>query len=204
MKPLSQKQVWNKIAPKWNEFRKQIQPEVIEFLKNKKGKILDLGCGNGRNMLKKNGVAWVGVDFSEELLEFARRRVEKEEVEAEFVGGDICDLEFDDDSFDYAIFVRVLHGVEKRKHKKILKELYRVLKRGGSCLIGCWSSDQDRMKNKKVGKGHLIPWTINGGKVFRYVYIYDLKELVRGLENVGFEVTKSWIKKNNWVVVEKP
>jgi len=203
MKPPSQKQVWQKIAPKWHEFRKETQPEVIEFLKGKKGKILDLGCGNARNMIAKKGIKYYGIDFSSEMLEFAKEKVKKEKINAELVQSDISKLPYEDDFFDFAIFIRVLHGIEKIRHRKILKELHRVLKSGGHALIGCWSKEQDRMKNKKPGKGHLVPWTINGEKVYRYVYIYELKELERVLKEIGFKIKKSWVKKNNWVVVEK-
>ena len=44
MKIQSQKQVWDSIAKEWNDFRQKPVPEVVEFLKKQKGKVLDLGC----------------------------------------------------------------------------------------------------------------------------------------------------------------
>jgi len=203
MKIPSQQKTWQKIAPKWQEFRKKIQPEAVDFLKGKKGKILDLGCGNGRNMIAEKNLEYYGVDFSKEMLKYAEEKIKKQKINAKLFQADISKLAFEDDFFDYAIFIRVLHGIEKKKHAIILKELYRVLKKGGKCLIATWSKNQDRMKNKKESKSHLIPWTINGKKVFRYVYIYELKELENILKKVGFKIIKSWVEKNNWVVVEK-
>ena len=42
----SQEKIWDAIAEEWNRFRQKQVAEAIEFLKDKKGKILDLGCGS--------------------------------------------------------------------------------------------------------------------------------------------------------------
>ena len=49
---MEQQKVWEKIAKPWQKFRNKPFPIVIEFLQDKKGKILDLGCGSGRHFLK--------------------------------------------------------------------------------------------------------------------------------------------------------
>ena len=40
---MNQKQIWNKIAPEWYEFKIKLSEHTLNFLKNKTGKILDLG-----------------------------------------------------------------------------------------------------------------------------------------------------------------
>ena len=40
----NQQKVWDSIAEDWNRFRVKTVEEVKDFLKDKKGKILDLGC----------------------------------------------------------------------------------------------------------------------------------------------------------------
>ena len=53
---MNQKQVWDKIAPEWHEFKTNPSESATEFLNDSKGKILDFGSGSGRNLLglKKN------------------------------------------------------------------------------------------------------------------------------------------------------
>ena len=48
---MEQEKVWDAIAEKWAEFRVRPTEEVVEFLEDKNGKVLDLGCGSGRHAL---------------------------------------------------------------------------------------------------------------------------------------------------------
>ena len=61
---MNQKKVWDNIAPEWAEFKTKPTKHTIKFLKKQKGKILDLGCGSGRNLIKSKKIKIYGVDFS--------------------------------------------------------------------------------------------------------------------------------------------
>ena len=41
----TQEQIWDAIAQNWQEYKKVTFQDVDEFLRDKKGRILDLGCG---------------------------------------------------------------------------------------------------------------------------------------------------------------
>ena len=124
----NQEKVWNAIAKPWANFRQKPVDEVVEFLKNKKGKILDLGCGSGRNFTKINGTIYA-VDFSEKMLEVAKESARKKNIKVELVKSAVSKLSFEDNFFDAAIFVSVLQCVQtKEKRRESLKELFRVLK----------------------------------------------------------------------------
>ena len=64
----------------------------------KDGRVLDVGCGNGRStlILSEISAEVVGIDFSERLLEQAKRRCPK----ARFYLEDAKSTHFDSDSFD--------------------------------------------------------------------------------------------------------
>lgn len=77
MKPeISQDKIWDEISVPWKNFRVKPVEEVVNFLKNKEGKILDLGCGSGRNFTKTKGKIY-GVDFSNNMLKFAKAYAKK-------------------------------------------------------------------------------------------------------------------------------
>ncbi len=201
-KELTQEEVWDEIAKPWQEFKDNPLKEVIEFLKNKKGKILDLGCGSGRNFVK--GCKIYGTDFSDKMLEYAQQRARKLKIKVKQKKADTTKLPFKDDFFDSAICIAVLHCIEKNTdRKKTLRELFRVMKKGGEALIMVWSKKHRVLKNKE--RECFITWQVGKKKYPRYTYIFDKKELENLLKEVGFKILKSWEDdKNINIIVKKP
>jgi len=198
---LTQEEVWDEIAGKWNEYKIIPADKVVEFLKDKKGKILDLGCGSGRNFVKNKGIIY-GTDFSEEMLRYARSRAEKLKVKVRLKKMKNEILPFKNNFFDYGICVAVLHCIDsEKKRQKTLKELFRVLKKNGEVLIMVWSKKHRVLKNKP--KECFIGWTIQEKKYPRYTYIYSKKELEKLLKETGFKILKSWEDENINIIVKK-
>lgn len=196
---LTQEQIWDEIASKWNEFKRVQYEDYKEFIKGKKGKILDIGCGSGRNFVKNKDLQFYGIDFSEEMLKLA----EKKKIAVELKKANAEKIPYEDDFFDAAVYLSTLHCLEsKEKRQKSLEELKRVLKLGKEALISVWSRNNKRVKNKP--KESFIPWTIKHKKLYRYYYIYEKEELAELLEKVGFEVVKIWENDNIVVIVRKP
>ena len=59
------KEVYDKIAEDWNNKHQFPHPPQIISIKNWKGKILDLGCGNCINLTIFEDSELYGLDFSE-------------------------------------------------------------------------------------------------------------------------------------------
>lgn len=183
----NQKKVWNAIAPEWEEFKSEKPSEnVVEFLKNKTGNILDLGSGSGRHLQKiKSGKMFL-VDFSEEMLKIAEKKAKKKKITVEFAVADLWKLPFEDNFFDSAICVSALHCVEKKYHKKSVEELQRVLKPKAQAYIGVWNINSKRFKNSKKEK--LISWRDKGK---RFYYLFDEKEVHDLFKKAGFKILES-------------
>lgn len=94
-------------------------------------KILDIGCGTGRNllMLKDFGESY-GVDLSPLALKFCSQR---HQALVKFGGAE--ELPFADKSFDLVTIFDVLYHQGIRSDLKALAEAYRVLKPGGYLLV---------------------------------------------------------------------
>lgn len=212
MKIDNQKEIWNRISEPWKTFRVKPLGEVVEFLKDKKGNILDLGCGSGRNFVKLNREYKIyGVDFSENQLKFAKEYAKKEGIKAELVKAEAFNLPFESDFFDAAIFINALHCIpEKENREKTLKELLRVMKPETEAIIMVWNKEQERFRNSE--KDIIIPWKWKGKEYPRYYYLYDEKEFANLLKKTGFEVLKVGnveksegnSRKNIIAVVRKP
>jgi demethylmenaquinone methyltransferase/2-methoxy-6-polyprenyl-1,4-benzoquinol methylase len=90
-------------------------------------RVLDACCGTGDLAIgaRARGADVVGLDFSERMLERARRK----EPAIEWVRGDVLALPFDDASFDSATVGFGVRNVEDLEAG--LRELRRVLRPGG-------------------------------------------------------------------------
>jgi len=201
---MNQEKVWDEIAVKWSEFRTRIPPTVKNFLEGKKGKILDSGCGTGRNFVKIGGLEWTGTDISGEMLKVAEKVAKKKKMKIKLVKAPASKLPFGDESFDCVLSYAVLHCIDsEKKRKEAVEEIYRVLKKGGEALISSWGGKSPRLKNK--GKECFVPWSVreNEGKIERYTYVYDLDEIVELCKKVGFKIVSSWEERNVNIIAKK-
>jgi len=197
---MNQKKVWDRISVEWQKYRKKQFLDYNEFIKSKKGKILDLGCGSGRNFIKSGNLQFYGIDFSEEMLKYAEKNAKQKKIKIVLKKAEATKIPFEDNFFDSAIFIAVLHCIStEKKREKSLKELYRVLKPGAEAMITVWSSNHEKIKNKP--KESKISWTIGGKKYYRYYYIYEKEELEEQLRGAGFEIISSCENKNINVIV---
>lgn len=109
---------------------------------------LDAGCGIGSNTLLLSEVVSpgghvIGLDLSSEFLVIARKIAKKSGLSEliSFQEGNVNELPFDDDAFDWALSVDCV-GYAPLEPLPLVKELARVVKPGGSVAILGWSSQQ--------------------------------------------------------------
>ena len=124
------KEVYDAIASDFSRTRTRIWNHVQNFLDNIQddSKCIDIGCGNGKNMMYGNNrLDFTGIDNCENFVKICRER----NLNTECM--DCCDLQFDDETFDYAISIAVIHHMTSYERRyKAVSELIRVLKKNGT------------------------------------------------------------------------
>lgn len=116
---------------------RQSVPATLDAAKVAKGmRVLDVCTGPGllAHAAVARGAEAVGLDFSGNLIEIARRAV----PQAEFRQGDAQELPFDDESFDAVVCgYGIIHLPDPEKG---LREIHRVLKPGGTAAVSTWAA----------------------------------------------------------------
>jgi len=132
-------------------FLKPIRIAVMNMLLEYKEKsILDLCCGTGNQLklLEKNGFKDLHcLDISNKMLEIAR----KKNLTIKIYNEDATKTNFKNESFDIVIISFALHEKNRLTQKKIIEEVYRLIKKEGFVLVVDYNFDNKTDKLIKIG-----------------------------------------------------
>jgi SAM-dependent methyltransferase len=114
----------------WYRGRRTVLDGVIAQLGvPKPARILDAGCGSGRNMVELGRLGAVtGIELSATSVALARGR-----DAGEVIAGSVLEMPFADDSFDLAVSLDVIEHLED--DLAALRELRRAVAPGGVLLV---------------------------------------------------------------------
>ncbi|MEO1217368.1 MAG: class I SAM-dependent methyltransferase [Bacteroidota bacterium] len=126
---------------------------------HKSHKILDAGCGGGRNsyFFVKEGFEIYGVDQNPLAIEGIREMasiIAPTYPHNRFQTAELSQLPYENEHFDWIICNAVLHFSENHEHfERMMVEMWRVLKRGGAFFARLASDIGFEGKFKDLGKG---------------------------------------------------
>ncbi len=131
------------------------------------------------------------MDFSPEMLRFARKYSQKFNFEVNLSVADAVHLPYPDKTFDWAISVATYHHIRYQEEREAaLDELMRVLKPGGEALITVWNRWQPGFWFRS--KETAVPWRMKDKTLYRYYYLFSYPELERLVKRAGFKLLKSF------------
>ncbi len=149
-------------------------PELIEFFAEypKKGKVLDLGCGQGRDAvaLARLGYSVTGIDNSEVGIDQMNQIEQNEKFNLVGQVGDI--YAFDRfNEFDVVLIDSMFHFAKKDKEKEIglIKKIVSEI-RNGSLVVICIQDTGDKVQtlNEAIDFAKRLKRLVD--KEFKYVF----------------------------------
>jgi len=163
--------------------------KVINFLKKKEGKMLNIGFGNGlleRKLGKSNeDLELFGIDISRYAVKKMNKR-----LTGEYKLGNIIKIPFKSSAFDYIIALDVLEHIRPSKTLKALSEVNRVLKKGGVLIVSVPLNEdlENMLKKGENPNEHLRVYTIpvviaelkfSKFKPFKEYFLYAFKSFYK-------------------------
>ena len=150
-------------------------------------RVLEIGCGTGIIALgiAPDVASVTGTDISPEMVEVARRKAQRQEIDnVTFQVGDGYDLPFDDRSFDAVLIFNTLHVV--KEPEALLAEAHRLLKPGGPLITAtdCYAEPVPLGVRLKLIAQTLLDWL----GVIAFLRNYTRSELRQLIMRNGFTV----------------
>lgn len=178
---------------------------IYNIIPNSNIKILDVCTGTGSNVIKlakeKSLVNITGIDNSQGMLNVGLKKILKHKLSnINFMLQDAADMQFEKDTFDYAVISLILHEMDDETAYKTLQNTYNVLKDNGKLIVFEFIVPENKkfLPNfafklvKKVEDDELFPAFLakdkdkyfqdNGFKIekihkFQYAVIYELAKI---------------------------
>jgi ubiquinone/menaquinone biosynthesis C-methylase UbiE len=149
-------------------------------------KVLELGCGSGKNSewLITKAEKLVGLDFSKNMLSLARTKIKNKKTT--FIKVDLNEKwPVKNNEFDLVTINLVLEHIERLDH--IFKSSFMKLAKGGKCFV-C------ELHPKKQLSGSRAQFEVNGVKIELDVFQHLEMDYINSAEQAGF----SLIAKEDW------
>jgi ubiquinone/menaquinone biosynthesis C-methylase UbiE len=145
-------------------------------------KVLDVGMGFGFDLITKHrqGYDCYGIDYDKSRVDKTRSMFERNGLNATLKVGSATKIPFGPNFFDEVICSHVIEHV--KDDKKCVKELFRVLKKGGTLHLRV-----PHIHNLHT-KFHLMFGSKNPYTDRTHVREYDKYSLIALLESAGFKV----------------
>ena len=182
--------VYDIIAKDFSQTRIFTWKWTDDFMKNipKGSTILDIGCGNGRN-LGYNDMIMYGIDISiEQLKNFSQKTIREF---PNLIQSNMISIPFRNNIFDYILVIASFHHLNTLEERiYCLSEMNRVLRPGGKILLSVWSINQP--KKTKRTFSHYGDTIVYWKNIPRYYYIFELGEIKELLQEYFYIENHIW------------
>lgn len=126
-------------------FKDRPDENLVEYVSKRHmtpGKVLELGCGGGRNAvyLAQQGYAVDAIDISQAAVDWGRERARKHQVEVNFARSNIFDLSLEPGSYDLIYDSGCFHHIYPHRRVTFLELVSSTLKPGGCFGLVCFAA----------------------------------------------------------------
>lgn len=199
---ISIKDVYNSIADSFSKTRVKVWPCVAKFLDSMKGKGLEVGCGNGKNMLYRKDLQIQGIDICPNFVKLCNQSGLK------VIEGTMTNIPYEDSTFDFVYCIAALHHLDSLELRiKAIQEMIRVCKPNGYIFILVWAFEQESDSKRKFETQDVyVPWNDGNEIKQRFYHVYKEKELEYevSISSKNIFINQSFYEKGNWgIIIQK-
>lgn len=190
------------IAEHFNNSRAYLWKSVKEFIDKvpKNSIILEVGSGNGKNLLRRSDCTNLAIDLCSEFCKISQ----KKGIDSLIANN--LSIPYKSNSVNYILSIAVIHHLSSEERRlNAIKELVRVLKPGGRLLIQVWAFEQpDKSRNKFTIQDNYVPYKSPDKTISekRFYHVFKSKELDNLINKIStVKILESYWEIGNWVII---
>ncbi|MED3574858.1 class I SAM-dependent methyltransferase [Cytobacillus praedii] len=154
----------------WNDFYTDREKSVPFFVHSpdenlvsyfdkkyfEKGKVLELGCGPGRNAiyLANKGCSVDAVDLSIESIKWAKERALESKVKVNFIHSNIFELDIEEGAYDLVYDSGCFHHIAPHRRMSYINLVKKALKPNGFFAMTCF------VQGGELGGAEISDWDV--------------------------------------------
>jgi cyclopropane fatty-acyl-phospholipid synthase-like methyltransferase len=131
-------------TPPWDIGRPQ--PAIVRLAESGQitGRVLDVGCGTGENILylAERGLTATGIDGAPTAIRKAKAKAKRRGLQVRFEVADALDLQVPEPPYDTIIDSGLFHVFSDEERGRFRDSLGRVIRPGGTYYLMCFSDEQ--------------------------------------------------------------
>ncbi len=160
----------------WEHDVSQNRDALVAAMPRNPGKILDLGCGPGRDLVafQRQGHTVIGLDATPAFVEMAQS------TGCEVWQQSFLNLELPPESFDGIFANAALIHVPRAEMVRVLGDLWRSLVPGGAIVMSICRGDGEGFISRPTG--------------YRYVAGWEYPNIAPCVEQAGFEILQHYYR----------
>jgi len=195
------------IASEFSTTRAYVWKCIKDFcsLMNDDTTLLEVGCGNGKNMEYINNrkkCSSHGIDTCSNFVNHCKLKNLNVKV------GNSLSIPYQSESFDYMICVAMFHHLLLEVDQdKSMNEMLRIMKKGALGMITCWAIEQPEITNFIfTTRINPVPWKGRKGiNKMRYYYVYSEKMFREYFAKYDkeIEIINIYNEVGNWIIIFK-
>ena len=151
---------------------------ILKFLKKNNSKIIDIGCGNGRDLFffKKNKIDFIGIDLSKNATQLIKKKLENKQDKKKIFNNDFVRFDYKKNiRTKFSIYSRFTwHTINQKNEDKFLNKISNLPNLTYLFIETRSIKDDLCGVGKKIGKNEFV--------TDHYRRFIDKKDLIKKLQ----------------------